>query len=149
MAQHIELAVFVFDFQGNGGLGCFCRAAANFRILELNTVGYGDGGAVRAAAMGRNDRRLGRLDNAGHGYFRHSCLDINRERNGLEQWFMHGGRHGMEDPPMGCLLVGIAVIEDRGQGGPLRPIRAFVDDGLNGAVAFKNRPRPGIHNDEV
>jgi len=56
MAQHIELAVFVFDVQGNGGLGCFCRASTHFRILELNTVGYGDGGAVRAAAMGRNLR---------------------------------------------------------------------------------------------
>ena len=65
-------------------------------------------------------------------------LDLGIERR------VHGGRHGVEDPPGGLRLVGLATVEEGDKRLPLVSVRAGVDDGLHFAITLVHRPGPRV-----
>jgi hypothetical protein len=73
-----------------------------------------------------------------------SALDIYIKLDVFEKRGMDGATHHPIYPPMGCPLVGLATVEDGSKSVSLLAISRLVDDDLTFAIAFVDRPRPGI-----
>ena len=112
-----------------------CATAADLGDVKFQTGGPANVGPVGRPGLRVTDRLRPQLENAGHGDVSVPRIDVNFQRNRLEQRFVSFRGHRRVDAPQSGHFVCVLATQDRLKGSPLVCVRAFIDNELALAVA--------------
>src|SRR5882672_2078063 len=148
MTQSIELAVGVIEFEPDRGSSNAARTA-DLGDLELDAVRNVDAYAVLLAGGRALDRSALRLEHSRDQHAGGACLDVHFILDALEEWFVHGVRHGAKHPPVRGPRLGFLAVKNPEQRRALLRVCALIDDRLQLALGLEDRTGPRIQHCEL